>query len=161
MSAVNTDPAGFMREAIRLSREGMLTRQGGPFGAVIVREGEIIARGCNQVTSTHDPTAHAEIVAIREASRRLNTFTLAGCEIYASAEPCPMCLAAIYWARLDRVFYGNPHEAAADIGFDDSMIYRELALDIPLRAKPMENLLREEAGAVFKEWATLEGKQPY
>lgn len=154
-------PADFMREAIRLSREGMQTRQGGPFGAVIVRDGEIIARGCNQVTSTHDPTAHAEMVAIRAACQRLNTFTLAGCEIYASAEPCPMCLAAIYWARLDRVYFGNPHEAAAAIGFDDSMIYRELALDIPLRAKRMENLLREEAGAVFQEWAALEGKQPY
>ena len=151
----------FMREAIRLSREGMLTRQGGPFGAVIVRDGEILARGCNQVTSTHDPTAHAEIVAIRAASRRLNTFSLAGCDIYASAEPCPMCLAAIYWARIDRVYFGNPHEAAAEIGFDDSMIYQELALPIPLRAKPMENLLREEAGAVFREWKEMADKQSY
>ena len=151
----------FMREAIRLSREGMQTRQGGPFGAVIVRDGEILAHGCNQVTSTHDPTAHAEIVAIRAACQRLNTFSLAGCTIYASAEPCPMCLAAIYWARLDRVFYGNPHEAAAGIGFDDSMIYRELALPIPLRAKPMENLLPEEAAAVFREWTTLADRQPY
>ncbi len=155
------DPAEFMREAIRLSREGMLTRQGGPFGAVIVRDGEIVARGCNQVTSTHDPTAHAEMVAIREAGRRLNTFSLAGCELYASAEPCPMCLAAIYWARLDRVYYGNPHAAAADIGFDDSLIYRELALSIPQRAMPMENLLREEAAAVFQEWTTLPDRQPY
>lgn len=154
-------PTEFMREAIRLSREGMRTRQGGPFGAVIVRHGEIIARGCNQVTSTHDPTAHAEIVAIREASRRLNTFTLAGCEIYASAEPCPMCLAAIYWARLDRIYYANPHEAAADIGFDDSMIYRELALPIPQRALPMENLLREEAAVVFREWTELADRQQY
>ena len=154
-------PAAFMREAIRLSREGMQSRQGGPFGAVIVRDGEIIARGCNQVTSTHDPTAHAEMVAIREAGRRLNTFSLAGCELYASSEPCPMCLAAIYWARLDRVYYGNPHAAAADIGFDDSLIYRELALSIPQRALPMENLLREEAAAVFQEWTTLANRQPY
>ncbi len=159
MSAADSE--AFMREAIRLSREGMRTHQGGPFGAVIVRAGEVVARGCNQVTSTHDPTAHAEVVAIREACRRLKTFTLAGCEIYASAEPCPMCLAAIYWARLDRVFYGNPHEAAAEIGFDDSMIYRELALATPLRAKPMKSLLGEEARSVFQEWAALEGRQPY
>lgn len=155
------DPAEFMREAIRLSHEGMRTRQGGPFGAVIVRDGEIIARGCNQVTSTHDPTAHAEMVAIREAGRRLKAFSLAGCELYASSEPCPMCLAAIYWARLDRVYYANPHAAAADIGFDDSLIYRELALSIPQRAMPMENLLREEAAAVFQEWTTLTDRQPY
>lgn len=154
-------PTEFMREAIRLSREGMLTRQGGPFGAVIVREGEVIARGCNRVTSTHDPTAHAEVVAIRAACQRLNTFTLAGCEIYASAEPCPMCLAAIYWARLDRVYYGNPHEAAAAIGFDDSMIYRELALPMPVRTKPMENLLPEEAAAVFHEWTELTDRKEY
>ena len=155
------DAERFMREAIRLSRDGMQTHQGGPFGAVIVRGGEIVARGCNQVTSTHAPTAHAEVVAIRAACQRLNTFTLAGCEIYASAEPCPMCLAAIYWARLDRVFYGNPHEAAAGIGFDDSMIYRELALDRPLRAKPMENLLPDEAAAVFHEWAAKADRQAY
>ena len=155
------DPTEFMREAIRLSREGMQSLQGGPFGAVIVRDGEIIARGYNQVTSTHDPTAHAEMVAIREAGRRLKTFSLAGCELYASAEPCPMCLAAIYWARLDRIYYGNPHAAAADIGFDDSLIYRELALSIPQRAMPMENLLREEAAVVFQEWTTLVNRQPY
>jgi guanine deaminase len=155
------EPADFMREAVRLSREGIHEGQGGPFGAVIVRGGEIIARGNNRVTSTNDPTAHAEVVAIREAARALKTFSLAGCEIYTSCEPCPMCLSAIYWARLDRIYFANTRADAAAIGFDDDLIYREIPLPIEERAKPMQPLLREEALSVFKEWSAMPDKISY
>jgi tRNA(Arg) A34 adenosine deaminase TadA len=141
-----------MRRAIALSRRGMEEGRGGPFGSVVVKDGRIVGEGVNQVTSTNDPTAHAEVVAIRAAGAALGTFDLRGCEIYASCEPCPMCLAAIYWARIDRVFYGNGRADAARIGFDDAAIYDEVARPIPERTVPMERLLPEEARAPFDLW---------
>ncbi len=142
----------FMRAAIRLSLSKMRVSQGGPFGAVIVRNGRIIGRGWNRVTSANDPTAHAEIVAIRSACRRLSTFRLEGCTIYTTCEPCPMCLAAIYWARIETVYFGNTREDAARIAFDDAVIYRQLALPLRKRSLVMNQLLREEALAAFTEW---------
>ena len=142
----------FLREAIRLSIEKMDTGEGGPFGAVIVQNGKIVGYGWNRVTSTNDPTAHAEIIAIRDACARLKTFCLSGCDIYASCEPCPMCLAAIYWARIGEVFYGNTRTDAAKIGFDDDFIYREVALPIRERKIVMKELLRSEALMAFAEW---------
>ena len=144
--------AKFMREAIRLSIQMMRRGKGGPFGAVVVRNGKIVGRGCNQVTSANDPTAHAEIVAIRAACQRLKTFQLDDCDLYTSCEPCPMCLSAIYWARLGNVFYGNTRQDAAKIDFDDDFIYREVALPIRKRTLKMKQLLRDEALAAFAEW---------
>ena len=151
----------FMREAVRLSVENVLTRGGGPFGCVIVRDGQIIARGYNQVTAANDPTAHAEVDAIRKACAALGTFQLDGCDLYTSCEPCPMCLGAIYWARPARVFYGNTKQDAAAIGFDDRFIYDEIDKPLPARAIPMVPLLRQEAQAGFEAWAALEGKTEY
>jgi guanine deaminase len=151
----------FLREAIRLAREGMTTGQGGPFGSVVVKDGEIVGRGFNQVTSTNDPTAHAEVVAIRDACRNLGTFQLEGCTLYASCEPCPMCLGAIYWARPDRIVYGAFHSDAAGAGFDDQFIYEELDKPRDQRHIPMQQLLRNEADAVFQEWMTMENKREY
>jgi tRNA(Arg) A34 adenosine deaminase TadA/CheY-like chemotaxis protein len=151
----------FMRHAIDLSQEKMDDNCGGPFGAIIVRDGRIVAEGWNQVTSTGDPTAHAEMVAIRAATRALGDYQLAGCEIYTSCEPCPMCLAAIYWARLDRVFYANTREDAARIGFDDDFIYRELASPEDKRSLPAQMLLRPEAKIVFDNWMKKADKTPY
>ncbi|GAB2534864.1 nucleoside deaminase [Rufibacter soli] len=151
----------FMREAIRLSIDKMKEGKGGPFGAVIVKDGQIVARGFNNVTSSNDPTAHAEVDAIRKACQALGTFQLTGCELYTSCEPCPMCLGAIYWARPDRVFYGNTKADAAAIGFDDAFIYEELELPLHARSLPMEQLLPEEALEGFKEWEKLEGKTEY
>ena len=151
----------FMAEAIRLSRIKMRTNCGGPFGAVIVRQGKIIARGWNQVTSTNDPTAHAEVMAIRAACRKLGTFELTGCELYASCEPCPMCLAAIYWARLDKVYFGATRRDAARIDFDDALIYREIPKPPSRRLIPAQNLLRSEAVKVFAEWNRKTDKTPY
>src|SRR5215472_6366150 len=148
----------FMREAIRLSIEVMRAGEGGPFGAVVVRGDRIVGRGCNQVTSANDPTAHAEIVAIREACRRLGSFDLHACDLYTSCEPCPMCLSAIYWARIRRVYYGNTREDAAKIAFDDDFIYREVALPIPKRHLVMKQLLRKEAIEAFLEWDRKEDK---
>ena len=142
----------FMRAAIRLSIQMMRRGQGGPFGAVVVRKGKIVGRGSNQVTSTNDPTAHAEIVAIREACQRLKTFQLDDCDLYTSCEPCPMCLSAIYWARLANVYYGNTRKDAAKIDFDDDFIYREVALPIGKRTLKLKPLLRDEALAAFAEW---------
>ena len=142
----------FMREAIRLSIQMMRRGQGGPFGAVVVRNGKVVGRGFNQVTSANDPTAHAEIVAIREACQRLKTFQLDGCDLYTSCEPCPMCLTAIYWARLGNVFYANTRKDAAKINFDDDFIYREVALPIRKRTLKMKQLLHDEALAAFAEW---------
>jgi len=142
----------FMREAIRLSIQMMRRGKGGPFGAVVVRNGKVVGRGSNQVTSTNDPTAHAEILAIRQACRRLKTFQLDDCDLYTSCEPCPMCLSAIYWARLSNVFYANTRQDAARIDFDDDFIYREVALPIGKRTLKMKQLLREEALAAFAEW---------
>lgn len=151
----------FMRAAIRLSLAKMRANCGGPFGAVVVRNGKIIARGWNQVTSTNDPTAHAEITAIRAACRKLKTFQLADCELYTSCEPCPMCLAAIYWARLGKVYYANTRQDAARISFDDELIYREVARPVSRRKVPMKQLLRTEALKVFAEWKTKVDKIHY
>ena len=150
-----------MREAIRLSIQMMRRGKGGPFGAVVVRNGKIVGRGFNQVTSANDPTAHAEIVAIRAACQRLKTFQLEDCELYTSCEPCPMCLSAIYWARLRSVFYGNTRKEAAKIDFDDDFIYREVALPIGKRTLKMKQLLHEEALAAFAEWQRKTDKVLY
>lgn len=150
-----------MREAIRLSVENVTERGGGPFGCVVVKDGQIIARGFNQVTATLDPTAHAEVDAIRKACAALGTFQLDGCDLYTSCEPCPMCLGAIYWARPARVFYGNTKADAAAIGFDDQFIYQELDKPLPARAIPMTPLLRAEAQAGFLAWTALEEKTEY
>ncbi len=149
-----------MREAIKLSAESVRSG-GGPFGAVIVRNGEIIARGENRVTVCNDPTAHAEVSAIREAAARLGTYDLSGCEIYSSCEPCPMCLGAIYWARLDRLYYAGTRADAANVGFDDAHIYEELPLDPSQRELPTQTLLREEAQQVFEAWAGKLDKKEY
>jgi guanine deaminase len=141
-----------MREAIRLSIRMMRRGQGGPFGAVVVRNGRIVGRGWNLVTSANDPTAHAEVVAIRAACQRLKRFQLDDCDLYTSCEPCPMCLSAIYWARLRRVFYANTRKDAARINFDDDFIYRQVALPLEKRALPMKQLLHKEALAAFAEW---------
>ena len=141
-----------MREAIRLSLTKMRRDHGGPFGAVVVCKGRIVGRGWNQVTSTNDPTAHAEMVAIRDACRRLKTFQLDGCELYTSCEPCPMCLAAIYWARFSKVYYANTRKDAQKIEFDDDLIYDEVATPISKRKIPMKQLLRTEALDAFKAW---------
>lgn len=151
----------FMREAIRLSFEKMQADFGGPFGAVVVRNGKIVGRGWNCVTSTNDPTAHAEIVAIRSACKRLKRFELSDCEIYTSCEPCPMCLAASYWARIGSIFYANTREDAAKIAFDDASIYREIKLPMSRRKVPMKQLLRTEALRVFKAWQDKEDRIAY
>jgi len=151
----------FMRAAIRLSCEKMRRNDGGPFGAVVVRKGKIIGRGWNRVTSTNDPTAHAEIMAIRDACKKLKTFRLDDCELYTSCEPCPMCLAAIYWARLKKVFYANTRKDAARIQFDDDLIYREVAEPVSRRKIPMNQLLRPEALKVFAEWKNKADKVLY
>lgn len=150
----------FMREAIALSIENV-KNGGGPFGAVIVKDGEIIARGVNRVTSNCDPTAHAEVSAIREAAAKLKRFDLSGCDIYTSCEPCPMCLGAIYWARLDRMFYGNTKTDAKNIGFDDSFIYDEIDLRIEDRRLKSQQLLPEEAIKAFEDWENNTDKIPY
>ncbi len=151
----------FMREAIRISLEKMQSGAGGPFGAVVVRGDRVVGRGWNRVTSLNDPTAHAEIVAIREACRRLRTFKLDDCELYTSCEPCPMCLSAIYWARVPRVYYGNTRRDAARIQFDDEWMYREVALPIRARQLVMRPLLRAEALTAFRAWRDKADKIPY
>ncbi len=151
----------FMERAIGLATGNARAGRGGPFGAVVVRDGEIVAEGTNLVTSTNDPTAHAEVVAIRDACRRLGTFDLAGCEIYTSCEPCPMCLAAIYWARLERVYYGAGRLDAARCGFDDERIYEEIGRAAPERSIPMETVMRDEALAAFRVWESLPDKTEY
>jgi tRNA(Arg) A34 adenosine deaminase TadA len=150
-----------MRETIRLSIENVQSGRGGPFAALVVKEGKIIARGTNLVTSTNDPTAHAEIEAIRQACKALGTFQLDGCEIYCSCEPCPMCLGAIYWARPKRIFYGNTKQDASEIDFDDSFIYEEFLKPLTQRKLPMEQILREKALAAFNEWKIKKGKVKY
>lgn len=142
-----------MRRAIKLSHEKMQGGHGGPFGAVIIKDGEIISEGWNQVTSSNDPTAHAEVVAIRNACKILNTFNLQGCVLVTSCEPCPMCLAASYWARVDKIYYANTRFDAADIGFDDSFFYDELSKEIEHRQVPMITLLRDEGLVAFKAWS--------
>jgi tRNA(Arg) A34 adenosine deaminase TadA len=151
----------FMRAAIRLALKKMRRGEGGPFGAVVVRRGKIVGRGWNRVTSTNDPTAHAEIAAIRDACRRLKTFRLEDCEIYASCEPCPMCLAAIYWARIRKIFYAGARRDAAAAGFDDDMICRELARPVSRRQIPTRQLLHAESLKVFSEWRDKPDKIRY
>lgn len=151
----------FMIEAIQLSKEGMDNNEGGPFGCIIVKEGKIVGRGNNKVTSANDPTAHAEIVAIRDACKNIGTYQLEGCEIYTSCEPCPMCLGAIYWARPSVIYYANTREDAAQIGFDDSMIYDEMKAEIGDRKIPIINKGREKAIEIFKNWSHKHDKTTY
>lgn len=151
----------FMERAIHLSIEGVQSGLGGPFGAVIVKEGKIVAEGMNRVTSTNDPTAHAEVLAIREACKKLGVFELKDCELYTSCEPCPMCLGASYWSRLARIFFANTAEDAAKIGFDDSFIYGELKRAHSQRRIPAIQLMREEALAGFAAWTAKTDKMPY
>ena len=150
-----------LRRAIDLSRTHMQGNAGGPFGAVIARDGRIIGEGWNCVTSSSDPTAHAEVVAIRNACRDLGNFSLAGATLYTSCEPCPMCLAATYWARIERIVYANARDDAAAIGFDDAFLYTEIALPLERRAIPMQRLLADEARAVFDAWAAKPDRVPY
>lgn len=152
---------GFMREAIRIAMENAVSGRGGPFGCVVVKDGRIIATGANQVTATNDPTAHAEVVAIRRACQALGSFQLDGCEVYCSCEPCPMCLGALYWARPKAVYFAATKEDAATIGFDDHFIYAELERPITARERPMQQLMRAEALAAFEHWRTNPDKVPY
>lgn len=154
-------PEEWMREAIRLSVENVASGKGGPFAAIVVKDGAIIATGTNQVTSTLDPTAHAEVTAIRNACKALGDFQLTGCELYTTCEPCPMCLGAIYWARPDKVYYGNTREDAARIGFDDDFIYQEVPLAPEKRKYPLRPLLRTEALSAFRAWEEKTDKTPY
>src|SRR5271170_2564799 len=151
----------FMARAIQLSIDNVRTGRGGPFGAVVAKDGEIIAEGVNCVTATNDPTAHAEIIAIREACKKLGTFELTGCEIYTSCEPCPMCLGAIYWARPDRLYFGNTAADAGDAGFDDSHIYDEIPKAHSERKIPMVPIMREKALEGFRAWKKQVNKVPY
>lgn len=151
----------FLRRAIELSRGNAESAEGGPFGAVVVRGGVIVGEGVNRVTADHDPTAHAEMVAIRRACAHLGTHELAGAVLYTSCEPCPMCLTAILWARVDRMVYANTREDAAEIGFDDAWFYDQVGRPIGERALPARNLLRDEARAVFRLWAENPLKNPY
>jgi guanine deaminase len=151
----------FMKMAIELSQSGMDSGKGGPFGCIVVKDDEVIGMGSNAVSSTNDPTAHAEVVAIRDACRNLNHFQLDGCEIYTSCEPCPMCLGAIYWARPARVFYANTKKDAAMAGFDDQFIYEELDLPLDKRKIPFNQLLNNEAKVVFDNWIKKENKTLY
>jgi len=150
----------FMREAIGLSVDN-IDNNGGPFGAVIVKDGKVIAKGVNRVTSNNDPTAHAEVNAIRKAAEALGTYDLKGCEIYSSCEPCPMCLGAIYWARLDKLYYANTKQDAKDIDFDDSFIYEELDQPIEKRKIPTVQMMNNEAIQAFNKWREKEDKIEY
>jgi guanine deaminase len=151
----------FMTEAIRLAVENVTVRNGGPFGAVVVKDGKIISRGYNQVTAGNDPTAHAEVVAIREACKALDTFQLDGCELYTSCEPCPMCLGAIYWARPSKVYFGSTKNDAAKINFDDAFIYEEIERPLEKRSLPFVQLMRDEALAAFQAWEKKADKVRY
>ena len=150
-----------MARAIQLSIEGVRSGRGGPFGSVIVKDGKIIAEAANQVTSNNDPTAHAEVLAIRKACESLRCFELKNCELYTSCEPCPMCLGAIYWARISRIYFANTAEDAAKIGFDDSFIYDELKQPYSERRIPAVQIMREEALAGFRAWADKPDKTSY
>lgn len=151
----------FMQKAIELSIDNVKSGKGGPFGAVVVKDGKIIAQGANSVTTNNDPTAHAEVMAIREACKVLGTFQLDGCEIYTSCEPCPMCLGAIYWARPNKVYYANTKKDAADVNFDDNFIYAEIAKPLNERSLQFIQLSRTEALEAFKLWATKQDKIDY
>lgn len=154
-------PSTFMRKAIELSIENVRSGRGGPFAAVVVQDGRVLAEGTNRVTSANDPTAHAEIVAIREACRTLGHFQLNGCEIFTTCEPCPMCLAAIYWARPARVYFASTGQDAAACGFDDVSILQQLQLPLAQRRIPMIQLMREEALAAFRAWEQKNDRVPY
>jgi len=158
---MNDAQALWMHQALQQAKDGMRHQQGGPFGAVIVRDGEVIGRGCNKVTSTFDPTAHAEMVAIRQAAYTLKDYSLSGCELYTSCEPCPMCLAAAYWARLDAVYYAATRLDASTAGFDDAWIYQELSLSVHERALPMVKVADKEAITLLQEWASNPDKLAY
>jgi len=151
----------FLRQAISLATRNVTSGNGGPFGAVVVHEGKVIAEGVNIVTLTNDPTAHGEVTAIRNACKALNSFSLAGCALYSSCEPCPMCLAASHWARLDAVFFGASAEDAAKAGFDDAFLYAEFRKDAAQRVLPQAQYLRREAWSSFAEWITSVNKNPY
>lgn len=151
----------FMLRAVELSRNNMRAGAGGPFGAVIVKDGKIIGEGWNKVTSSNDPTAHAEVSAIRDACSKISNFELAGAEIYTSCEPCPMCLSAIYWARIEKIYYGNTRKDAAEINFDDDFLYQEIPKDLKDRKVPMVQCAHTEALEVFKEWENKTDKVPY
>ena len=157
----NNDAAKFMKKAIRLSVANVEKGNGGPFGAIVVKDGKVIARGVNNVTSTNDPTAHAEVVAIRKACKFLKTYQLTGCEIYTSCEPCPMCLAAIYWARPAKIFFAGSKEDAAAIDFDDKLIYEEIAKPIAERKIFTQQILRDEALEAFRKWNESPNKIEY
>jgi tRNA(Arg) A34 adenosine deaminase TadA len=150
-----------MHRAIALATENVLTRAGGPFGAVVVRDGKIIATGTNLVTSSNDPTAHAEVVAIRAACKALDDFQLTGCVVYTSCEPCPMCLAALYWARCDAIFYGNTAADASGAGFDDASLYDEISRPLDQRSIPMTRMLADEAKTSFDAWRSLPDRIDY
>jgi len=158
---MNGQQKKFMQEAINLAMENVLSGKGGPFGAVIVKDNKIIARGSNSVTSTNDPTAHAEVVAIRNACKQLKSFQLDDCEIYSSCEPCPMCLGAIYWARPKKIFFACTKKDAANVNFDDSFIYEEIPLPFEKRTIPTLQLMRDEAVKVFAAWKEKEDKIEY
>lgn len=151
----------FMKEAINLARENLKLKNGGPFGAVVVKDGKIIGRGMNSVTSTNDPTAHAEVNAIREACENLQSFQLTDCDIYSSCEPCPMCLGAIYWSRPRKLYFAASREDATKAGFDDVVIYQEIALPITKRKLPTEQFLHSEANELFDTWNKIESKIEY
>lgn len=151
----------YMQEAVTAALKGVNSNEGGPFGCVIVKDGKIVGVGNNKVTSTNDPTAHGEVMAIRDACKNLNTFTLEGCELYTTCEPCPMCFGAIYWARLEKVYYGSTQVDAANVGFDDQFIYDEIPLPYDERRIPFEQKYRDIALEPFKEWAKKDDKIDY
>ena len=161
MNNIEDNQKKYMTEAIELSLEGMSQNQGGPFGAVIVKDSKIVGRGYNQVLGTNDPTAHAEMVAIRDAAKNLNNFDLSGCEIYTSCEPCPMCLSAIYWANIDKIYYANTRKDAAFIEFRDDFLYEEIPKSIEDRQKFSQQILRDEAFKIFERWMNKEDKTGY
>jgi tRNA(Arg) A34 adenosine deaminase TadA len=161
MPDLHPEDQKFMRIAIDLATQNVLSGAGGPFGAVIVKDGNIIATGVNKVTASNDPTAHAEVTAIRAAAATLGSFELTGCTIYSSCEPCPMCLGAIYWSRLEALYFGSTAADAADAGFDDSLFYDELRKPIAARSLPTTNLMRDDAAASFKAWCSSPARIEY
>jgi len=158
---MNNDHEAFMRRAIELARKGAEENRGGPFGCVVVRDSEIVGEGCNEVTSAKDPTAHAEITAIRAACQKLNSFQLTGCTVYTSCEPCPMCLGAIYWARPTAIYFAGTREDAAAAGFDDELFYDELDRPNDERQLKLQPMLRSEAQSVFDQWVAKSDKVEY
>lgn len=161
MEKINPEKENFMFEAVKLSEYAVKNNYGGPFGAVIVKNEKIIAQGYNQVIKTNDPTAHAEIIAIREASKNLNTFNLSGCELYASCEPCPMCLAACYWANIDKIYYANTKKDAENIGFKDNLIYKALSDSIMQNNSKLIRIQNIEAKKIFEKWMCKQDKIIY